>query len=284
VIKATGMITAAVMLIATCASIDSPSVPNAKYIGSVGPLPGYLSKGEYPDSDALLPPPPEPGSTAHQLDEELNRQMLELRDTPRWDLAGEDAKIRFPEVVNGFACALGIPINEQDTPSVYILFRRLAVDIGMTVRTVKKHYHRQRPFLINEQPTCAPSAEKYMKKDGSYPSGHTAAGWAWGLMLTEIAPDRTDSVLARGWAYGHSRAVCNVHWHSDVTQGRLVGAAVIARLHSNDEFRADIERARGEIAISREKGLQPSRDCAAEAKVLANDLPAANPRNFPDST
>ena len=76
-----------------------------------------------------------------------------------------------------------------------------------------------------------------MRKDGSYPSGHTAFGWAWALILTEIAPERADVILARGRAFGESRMVCNVHWYSDVVAGRTIGAAAVARLHAEPEFR-----------------------------------------------
>ncbi len=114
-----------------------------------------------------------------------------------------------------------------------------------------------------------PGSEESTGRDGSYPSGHTATGWLWALILTEIAPDRTDAVLKRGWEFGQSRAVCNVHWQSDVTQGRVVGAALVARLHANEEFRADLESAREEIEAIRAMDLPQSRDCEAEARALA---------------
>jgi acid phosphatase (class A) len=123
--------------------------------------------------------------------------------------------------------------------------------------------------VVNEQPVCTPTFLKYLKKDGSYPSGHTTTGWVWGLILAEIAPDRIDEVLARGWAFGQSRAICNVHWQSDVTQGRLLGAAVVASLHANPDFRADLEVARKEVAAARAGRLRPDRDCEAEAEALA---------------
>ena len=47
--------------------------------------------------------------------------------------------------------------------------------------------------------------------DGSCPSGHTDIGWGWALILSEIAPDRTDAILERDRAFGESRVVCNVH-------------------------------------------------------------------------
>lgn len=227
---------------------------------------GYLAEGDFPDTVALLPPPPAPGSAALALDEALNKQMLGLRETPRWDMAAQDA---IPDPGRGFSCALGVPINAESTPGLYNLLRRSVADVVPVVTGPKQHYRRQRPFLVNEQPICVPGSEENTGLDGSYPSGHTAAGWVWALVLAEVAPDRIDAVLARGWEYGQSRAVCNVHWQSDVIAGRTVGAALVARLHANAEFRADVETARAEYVAVREKGLPVTQDCKAEAAALA---------------
>lgn len=236
----------------------------------------YLTEGEYPDNATLLPPPPAPGSTALALDEALNRQALALRDTARWELAAQDAI----SVAGGmFSCALGIPVSEKDTPNLSVLLRRSAADAGVAVTPAKRLYQRKRPFLVNEQPICVPGRAASSARNGSYPSGHAATGWVWALILAEIAPDRIDAVLARGWEFGQSRAVCNVHWQSDVIYGRVAGATLVARLHANTEFRADLENAREEIAVVRAKGLLPSRDCEAEAQALAGD--AIPPRTTP---
>ncbi len=112
-------------------------------------------------------------------------------------------------------------------------------------------------------------------KSGSYPSGHTAIGWAWALILSEVAPEQTDAILSRGRAFGQSRVICNAHWQSDVIEGRSVGAAAVARLHSDPVFRAAIEAAKAELATVHAKGLRPLRDCEAEAKALAVYPPAA---------
>jgi acid phosphatase (class A) len=78
---------------------------------------------------------------------------------------------------------------------------------------------------VNKEPTCTPDEEKFLITNGSYPSGHAAIGWAWALILSEIAPEQTDAILARGRAFGENRLICNVHWQSDVIAGRLMGAA-----------------------------------------------------------
>jgi len=202
------------------------------------------------------------------------RQSLALHGTPRWKLAAEDANLMFPKAAGTFSCALDAPITEEKTPHLYMLLRRTLADAGLSTYTAKNHYKRTRPFVVNKQPTCTPDEEEHLKKDGSYPSGHTALGWAWALILTEIAPDRTDAILARGRAFGESRVVCNVHWHSDVIEGRFMGAAAVARLHADPAFRAELEAAKAELATVRAKGLKPSRDCDAEAKALAVRLQA----------
>jgi len=106
-------------------------------------------------------------------------------------------------------------------------------------------------------------------KDGSYPSGHTAIGWAWALILAEIAPDRADMILARGRAFGESRNICNVHWHSDVAEGRFMGAATVARLHADPVFCAELDKAKSEYNAAIAHGLTPSRDCDGEAETLS---------------
>ena len=82
-----------------------------------------------------------------------------------------------------------------------------------------------------------------LAKDGSYPSGHASLGWAWGLILAEMAPERANALVARGQAFGQSRVICGVHWQSDVTQGRIIGAATVARLHADPVFRAQVDAA-----------------------------------------
>lgn len=69
--------------------------------------------------------------------------------------------------------------------------------------------------------------------------------------------------------------VCNVHWQSDVIEGRFMGAATLARLQADPTFRADLEAGKAELAAVRAEGLRPTQDCAAEAAALALFSPGA---------
>jgi acid phosphatase (class A) len=264
------LVLAFLTITAGCAGVERQSEPAAVPLMRPGSPASYLPAEALPNSVALLPPPPAAGSPLQTADEEIARKTRALQGTPRWALATVDDDLKFPHAAGAFSCALNAPITEEATPHLSTLLRRSLVDAGLSTFAAKDQYGRVRPFVVNMEPICAPEAERAMLlKSPSYPSGHAAIGWAWALILTEVAPERTDVVLARGLAYGQSRVICNVHWQSDVDAGRLMGAATVARLHADPAFRADLEAAKAEVAAARAKGLKPTGDCTAEAGALA---------------
>ncbi|CAG37084.1 acid phosphatase [Desulfotalea psychrophila] len=260
-------------LLAGCAGVEKQN--DLQPIPKLVFLDGYLATDTLPDSLALLPQPPAKESTAFALDREVSKQSLTLRDTARWTLAARDARLTFPQAAEAFSCALGVPISEEETPHLYMLLRHTLTDAALSTDKAKDNYRRTRPFVVNGEPVCTPQQEEQLKKSGSYPSGHTSIGWAWTLILVEVSPEQTDAILARGWAFGQSRIVCNAHWQSDVMMGRIMGAAVVARLHADPAFLAEIEVAKAELKAFRTKGLPPTGDCRAEADALNEYAPLA---------
>ena len=251
------------------ATSAGPDVPDQMKEIAPGMLQGYFPVEDQLDSKVFVLPAPAEDSAMQAMDTAWADRMQELRGTARWDLAAHDADLHFPVPADIFQCALGIPVNEDDTPALYMLLWRTLTDIGLAPYAAKNAYQRERPFMVRDESTCTPQDEEALRKDGSYPSGHTAVGWGWALILTELAPERAEALLARGRAFGESRNVCNAHWYSDVVAGRMTGAAAVARLHSKEAFLAAMESARDDIARARKAGLQPTVDCEAEAKALA---------------
>lgn len=225
---------------------------------------GYLGRA-LPDSLALVSPPPAEGSAGFAQDQAVHAAAQALRNGPRGTLATSDADLQFPHAARTFECALGKSIARETTPRLYLLLQRSLVDAGMATYNAKNHYNRQRPFVHFGESTCTPDDEAMLRKDGSYPSGHTAIGWAWGLILVQIAPERADALLARGRSFGESRLVCNAHWQSDVLAGRMVASAAVARLHADDTFLADVAAAREELQRA---GPADAARCAAEADAM----------------
>ena len=268
-----------VLLIASLAACsttsDTAQVTAAEQqVQEVAPgfLQGYMTQEDQLDSKEFVPTAPGKDSPRQALDTAWANNMLKFRGTPRWDLAIRDADLHFPAAANAFSCTLGIPITEEDTPALYMLLRRSLTDIGLASYSAKNVYQRERPFMVNGEPICTPDDEEMLRTDGSYPSGHTSIGWGWALILTELSPDKTDEIVARGRSFGESRNVCNVHWYSDVVAGRMVGAAAVSKLHNNEQFLAAMDAARADIARARAAGLTPTIDCEAEARALATPL------------
>ncbi len=260
----------AAFVLSACATAPAPAPqPAATSPGaSLGFLPGFLQREVLPNSLLLLPPPPAVGAPAFAADEAAYRSTRALRGTPRWDLAVQDADLRFPGSLGTFSCAIGAPITPQDTPLLYDLLRRSTTDGAVATNAAKDHYKRVRPFAEYNEESCTPKEEGILRTNGSYPSGHTAIGWTWALILTELSPQHADAILQRGYAFGQSRVICGVHWQSDVNEGRVVAAGVVARLHADDGFNVALREAKKELDAVYRKGLKPTRDCAAETAAL----------------
>lgn len=230
---------------------------------------GYLPAGAVPSSVALVPVPPAAGSAAMARDEDVSRSALAMHGTPRWELAAKDAVLAFPQLAETFSCALGTQISEDKTPRLMLLLRKTMSDAGRSTSEAKRKYQRVRPFMVNNKPMCTPERDGPLRADGSYPSGHSAIGWALALVLSEASPDQANAILARGRAFGQSRVVCNVHWQSDVLEGQMVASAVVARMHAEAAFRSDMDAARAELVALR---AQPSQAqghaCDVETQAL----------------
>ena len=258
----------------TPAPVAAGGVPES----SSGVTIGYLDAPAF-DSRALLPAPPAPGSAAQAHDDAIAARSLVLHDTARWRQATIDADLTFPAAEPLFACALGVEISAARTPHLVRLLRRSLADASNAGRAAKDHWQRGRPFARNEAPVCTPEDLPGLRHGASYPSGHTAIGWTWTLALVELAPERSDALLQRGRAFGESRLVCNVHWHSDIVEGERVGAATFARLQTSPAFTADLDAARAEIAAQRAAGAAPAH-CDSEAIGLRQSpIPAADARD-----
>jgi acid phosphatase (class A) len=242
----------------------SPSLAAASRLMA---LPGYLPAGASPDSLLLNPAPPAAGSAALARDVAAADAAVALRGSPRWDLAIRDAFLSPTTVGTTFSCAAGIKIDATATPKIDALLLRTARDLGRSTSATKAKYMRPRPFVVNKQAMCTPDMDQVLRGDGSYPSGHSALGYGWGLILAEVIPDRTAQLVARGRSFGDSRRICNVHWLSDIEEGRIVASAVVARLNAEPIFQADLVAARAEAAAVKDRN--PGQDCAAEAALLA---------------
>jgi acid phosphatase (class A) len=251
----------AAMLANTALAGDAPPAPTA----------GYLAAGDAPDTIRILPAPPPAGSGREADDRAIFQATRSLRGSPRWDLATSDADLHAANGMADFACTLGRRLDPRNAPTLATIFARVSRDARAVIDPPKDKYARPRPYLADANaPICVDKTDD-LGRSPSYPSGHATQSWAWGLILAELAPDRATEILMRARSIGESRIVCGVHFMSDVQAGRDAGAVLVARLHADAAFRADLEKAKAEIAAARETPHPGPDSC------LDTDQAAAHP-------
>lgn len=208
---------------------------------------GYLGLDRLPDDVLFLPPPPAPDSPLGVADLAIFHATRALEGGPRWALATNDDRIDRRSLLGDFGCSVGIDLGSRETPAITRVLLRSNADLFAVVGKAKDRYQRPRPFVTEQGAVCIEPSEDFAKS-GSYPSGHAAAGWLYALVLAEIDPGNSASIMARGRAYGESRVVCGVHYASDIEGGRVTASTLVAALHGMAEFQVDILAARTELA------------------------------------
>lgn len=231
---------------------------------------GYLTGETQIDSTKFLPPPPALGSVQAAADQDIFLRMRTLEGTARWKLATADDDLSTEALMKDFSCALGVDLDKKNAPKFFALVSKAANDAGAAIGSGKDFFKRPRPLQHNDLPLCVPH-DKYAKSF-SYPSGHSTISWTFASILMAVAPDKAGAIAARARGYGESRAVCGVHWASDVEAGRLAASTVFAALQGNKVFQRDLKAAQAEIASLRHHAPTPD---AAFCKV--QDLATQRP-------
>lgn len=167
-----------------------------------------LDSLQMPNAVRFLPPPPDTATAAFQYDRAQYRWGKEQRKDPvRLAIAVSDAVWSIDNICKIYSGVLGIDISRENTPAIYRMLTLGLLTTDQAGKLPKNHYMRTRPYVFFNEPTIYPSDEKWLRTNGSYPSGHTILGWSAALLLTEVAPDKADTILARGYIYGQSRVI-----------------------------------------------------------------------------
>lgn len=130
------------------------------------------------------------------------------------------------------------------------LIKNVIDDAEVIVKSAKKHWNRPRPFrqdpadvkLQTDDPGEVPSMSS-----ASYPSGHSTDGTLFALVLSDLAPQLKDKLMARGIQYGNDRVILGVHFPSDVAAGRALGRAIYAALKDKKAYQDDLAAAKTEF-------------------------------------
>jgi acid phosphatase (class A) len=241
---------------------------------------GYLAPDEL-DITAVIEPAPRPGDPRYETDRDIFRDTRRLVGSERYELATRDAEIRPPAMLSNFSCAVGVTLTPENSPKLMAVVQRASIDTSSRAGRAKEVYKRERPYVIDQGPTCQAPEELFDRRNNrasyDYPSGHSTWGWTWATVLAGAAPDRAQAILARGRAYADSRFVCGVHNESAVEAGMMTAAATMALVQAKPEYQADLAAAREELTALRQSGAPAPEHCDAEAALIAQRVMPALP-------
>ena len=209
----------------------------------------YLPVSQLPDLIKCLPAPPSFDSPEFANDVVRYQWGKQQRLNPeRAAIARRDAVWTFEALFAEFSEPFGLQISQLGTPEIWKLLTTSIATADQIRVAPKAYYHRLRPFEMYGEHLLSPDKEDEVRGEGSYPSGHTMRGWVTALLLAEIAPERADTIFARGWMYGESRVIEGAHWQSDVDVSRAAASIAYAALQTSSAFREQMEAAKAEYA------------------------------------
>jgi acid phosphatase (class A) len=195
------------------------------------------------DAIKLLPTPAALDTEEMKAELQTVLRVQETRTDKDIERARDDEKIR----TESFQSALGPWATAEKLPRLQALFKRMEKEAKVHSNAAKNHFKRGRPLTADSR--VKPLFEE---PDPGYPSGHSLRGQMFALLLAELAPDKTETLLARGREIGWSRVIGGVHFPSDVNAGRTLGQALAREMLANPAFRMELEEVRKEFEAARQ--------------------------------
>jgi acid phosphatase (class A) len=173
-----------------------------------------------------------------------------------------------PSLLRDFSCASGLDLTTERTPHLASVLANAGYDGVQIAARAKSRFKRQRPYELDEGPTCLPT--KGWREARDYPSGHAARAWTWGLVLAALLPDRRQQLISRAQAYADSRVICGFHSPTGANGGRTVAVLAVNSLMRDRRFRADMQQAAKEVAALKLQGQVPAANqCRSEPAMVS---------------
>jgi acid phosphatase (class A) len=197
----------------------------------------YLPPGK-PDGAELLPPPPLPGSAEQAADMASVRAVFHGRTEAEKKRATMDSGLSFTL----FGPAIGADFDLEKLPKTKAMLEKMKKDIQGAIDLPKNHYQRQRPYQLDEGLVFGKPESSF-----GYPSGHSARGTVYAMLLAELFPEKKEAILAIGRDIGWDRVLIGKHFPTDIYAGRVLGRAIVRELKKSEAFQHDFAEAKDEI-------------------------------------
>jgi acid phosphatase (class A) len=190
----------------------------------------------------LLPPPPADGTPAQKAELAETEQAVAARTPEMLQQATSDDATENPTI---YRVVIGDGFDLDKLPAT----SKMLADVMREQRTAagraKKFFQRARPWVANpDLKTCGPRGIDW---HSSYPSGHATMGYATGVVLAALIPEKAQAILTRASGFAENRIVCGMHFRRDIVAGQVLGTAVAVSLMHNAAFKTEFDAAEQEL-------------------------------------
>jgi acid phosphatase (class A) len=195
--------------------------------------------------ETIMPWPPQNGSNESKAEIDLMKGIIAKLDQNQKDLAIKDA---LNLSVTFFADTLpGFEVDKL--PKTKLLFEEVKYNAGFESQLFKRYFMKKRPYQEDaEIHACVPPVPDNLNH--SYPSGHTTLGYAMGIILANLIPEKSKVIMERARLYGENRIYCGAHFPSDVVGGQVLGTLVATELLKNKSFQTLMRESREELVLA----------------------------------
>ena len=154
-----------------------------------------------------------------------------------------------------FSKAMGIKLSKKKTPEILKLVMTASEDAHIAADEAQAYFKRTKPFvLFHEQSMKGPGhVDTFKDKQNSYPSGHATRGWAYALVLSDVAPDNAEALNKCASDFAMDRAIMGRHWMSDIEAGKTLATAVITKVRDTVDYQKQLVKACAEYEAIVEK-------------------------------
>jgi acid phosphatase (class A) len=142
--------------------------------------------------------------------------------------------------LGAYSAAMGVPLDVARQPQTAALVEKAGRDIKAVTDSLKKHFARPRPYLMDAR--VEPAIER--ETSPSYPSGHATRGLVIAMVLGELNPGRKEALLTQGRRVGVNRVIGGVHYPSDIEAGQRLALRLAQAWLADPENQGLIQAAR----------------------------------------